>query len=172
MVGRRSASLLTLLALPLNNYQFLRAYADKKGEGGDNDDFTTKTTKVLADTFRDIAKASIHGIDAKLLMTSVSNGDYHALSTYTHDFFESPIPGKIGFGFAMGFSSGYFLKQSAKFVAFAAGGMFTLVQVLSSNGYVKVNYERLTKDFENAFDMNNDGKLDEKDFQIAYQKVS
>lgn len=33
-------------------------------------------------------------------------------------------------------------------MAFTVGGMFAFVQYLSSNGYIQVNYDRLSRDFE------------------------
>jgi hypothetical protein len=47
-----------------------------------------------------------------------------------------------------GFSSGYFIKKSSKIIAFVAGGMFIFVQFLGSQGYVTLNYQKLSKDFE------------------------
>jgi hypothetical protein len=52
------------------------------------------------------------------------------------------------------------------------GGVFILIQTLAYNGYIHVNYEKLQQDVEGTLDLNKDGKLDEKDLAIAYDKVA
>ena len=47
-----------------------------------------------------------------------------------------------------GFSSGYFFNKSTKIVAFAVGGVFALVQFLASQGYITLNYDKLSQDIE------------------------
>lgn len=57
-------------------------------------------------------------------------------------------------------------------VAFLLGGMFIVVQVLSYNGYMLVNYDRVKKDVEEVLDLNKDGVLDGKDAEVAINKLT
>ncbi len=51
------------------------------------------------------------------------------------------------------------------------GALFILVQGLSYNGFITVDHKKLKQDIESTLDLNKDGKLDEKDLQIAYEEV-
>lgn len=53
---------------------------------------------------------------------------------------------QIGYGFLMGYSSGYCVKRASKLVAFTVGAAFIFVQTLAYNGYVQVNHEKLEKE--------------------------
>lgn len=48
----------------------------------------------------------------------------------------------------MGYSSGFCLKKVSKLLAFGLGGVFIIVQAMSYNGYINVNYEGIQKDIE------------------------
>lgn len=87
------------------------------------------------------------------------------------EFFEKGYPGQIGYGFMMGYSSGYALKKASKFAAFMVGGVFVILQSLSYTGYLQVDYNKVQKDVEDTFDLNNDGVLDIKDAEFAFTKV-
>ena len=82
-----------------------------------------------------------------------------------YDWVENGAPGKIGYGFLMGYSSGFCLKkvsrqspvadccllrslQVSKLAAFSLGGVFILVQALSSQGYLVVNHEKIQREVE------------------------
>jgi uncharacterized membrane protein (Fun14 family) len=99
-----------------------------------------------------------------------SNDTARAASLLVHEYFGN-APVKVGYGFLMGYSAGFFVKRASKVVAFGVGGMFALVQALAYNGYIVVNHDKLKKDTESMLDLNNDGKIDEKDLQVAYDKV-
>ena len=92
-------------------------------------------------------------------------------SVMINDYFASGAPGKISYGFLMGYSSGFFVKKASRFVAFAVGGVFALVQALAYNGYVIVNHDKMKTDVERMMDQNNDGVIDSKDFRILFDKV-
>ena len=92
-------------------------------------------------------------------------------SAKAHEIMDTGAPGQIGYGFMMGYSSGYCLKKVSKIMAFALGGVFIAVQSLSYNGYMIVNYEKVQKDVERLMDLNHDGKVDEKDAKVAYEKI-
>jgi uncharacterized membrane protein (Fun14 family) len=59
----------------------------------------------------------------------------------------------------------------SKLLALAVGGVFITVQTLAYNGYVSVNYEKLQKDVEGHLDLNHDGKIDQEDLKIAFDKA-
>ena len=100
----------------------------------------------------------------------------------------------------MGYSSGFCLKKVSRILAFGLGGLFIVVQSLSYNGYIKVNYDGIQKEIEvhnifyilylcydifmsnlcyyfsfiliqNILDINKDGKVDNKDLQHGLDKV-
>lgn len=98
-------------------------------------------------------------------------GGLDSVSAKVHELFASGAPGQIGYGFMMGYSSGFCLKKVSKILAFAVGGIFIAVQTLSYNGYMQVNYDRIQKEMDKVLDLNHDGKVDEKDAQVAYDKV-
>jgi uncharacterized membrane protein (Fun14 family) len=72
----------------------------------------------------------------------------------------------------VGYSSGYCVKKVSKAISFVVGAFFIGVQVLASNGYVKVNQDGLKEDVEEAMDLNNDGRIDEKDLKLAFDKLN
>mmetsp|Transcript_31674 Transcript_31674/g.45610 ORF Transcript_31674/g.45610 Transcript_31674/m.45610 type:complete len:180 (-) Transcript_31674:258-797(-) len=63
-------------------------------------------------------------------------------------FLESRMPGEIGYGLLMGYSSGYFLKKVSKVLAFVLGGTFVVLQSLSYSGVVKIDYDKMQKTVE------------------------
>ncbi len=83
---------------------------------------------------------------------------------------EMPM-GEIGYGFIMGYSSGFCIKKFSKVAAFGVGGIFILVQTLSYNGYATINQDKISDDVKDILDLNHDGMVDEKDVQIAFDKV-
>mmetsp|Transcript_3316 Transcript_3316/g.5524 ORF Transcript_3316/g.5524 Transcript_3316/m.5524 type:complete len:201 (-) Transcript_3316:156-758(-) len=85
--------------------------------------------------------------------------------------FESGVPAQVGYGFMMGYSSGFCLKKVSKMLAFGLGGIFIVVQAMSYNGYINVNYGGIQKDIENLLDLNKDGKVDAKDVEHGMNKI-
>jgi len=85
--------------------------------------------------------------------------------------FETGVPGQIGYGFIMGYSSGFCMKKISRVAAFVLGSSFILIQSLSYSGLIKVDYEGVQKKVESVFDLNNDGKVDEHDLKFAQDKV-
>jgi uncharacterized membrane protein (Fun14 family) len=139
VIGRRSLYLLTICSA------FKMPTVLALGDDQNDDKFTAeKFTK----GFTNAAQQSLSGINPDALFATLSMGPILEIEKMSHGFFESTVPGKMGFGFVMGFSSGYFLKQSSKMIAFTVGGLFIFVQVLSSNGFVYVNYDKIVKEFE------------------------
>ncbi len=82
---------------------------------------------------------------------------------------------QYGYGFVMGYMSGFAMKKVSRVVAFVFGGIFVGVQALSYSGYLSVNYEKLQKDAEKllALDQKNgNGKLDSKDLSALREKIT
>ena len=65
------------------------------------------------------------------------------ISVFTYENISSGVPGQVGYGFLMGYSSGYCLKRVSKFLAFVVGGLFISIQTLSYHGYIAVNYGKV-----------------------------
>eukprot|EP01036_Dinobryon_divergens_P023729 gene23729-32111_t len=59
-------------------------------------------------------------------------------------FMESPAPGQIGYGFLMGYSSGFCLKKTLQY-----------------SGFIKIDYETLQRETE----------VDEEDAKVVFNKV-
>mmetsp|Transcript_20013 Transcript_20013/g.20716 ORF Transcript_20013/g.20716 Transcript_20013/m.20716 type:complete len:96 (+) Transcript_20013:1933-2220(+) len=72
----------------------------------------------------------------------------------------------------MGYSSGFCLKKVSKVIAFSVGGVFIILQILSSQGYLTINHDRIGKEIENILDVNKDGKIDSKDAEAAFLKLN
>ena len=75
-------------------------------------------------------------------------GGLEDLTDTVHDLIESGTAGKAGYGFALGYCSGFCVKKVAKVGAFFIGGAFVVVQTLAYRGYVKVNQDQLKGDVE------------------------
>eukprot|EP01031_Cornospumella_fuschlensis_P028289 gene28289-34157_t len=84
---------------------------------------------------------------------------------------ESGVLGQVGYGFLMGYSSGFCVKKVSKIAAFMVGGAFIFIQTLSYGGLIHVDYEGLQRKVEKTLDLNKDGKLDDKDAEAAFAKV-
>lgn len=82
------------------------------------------------------------------------------------------ITGQIGFGFLMGYTSGFCLKKLSKVFAVVIGGFYISLQFLAYDGYVSLNVDKIEKDFNKAWDLNKDGKVDIEDAKIFYDTVS
>lgn len=48
----------------------------------------------------------------------------------------------------MGYSSGFVLKKVSKLLAFGIGSLFIVIQTLSYNGFIKVDYDNIQKEVE------------------------
>ena len=69
------------------------------------------------------------------------------------------MPSQIGYGFMMGFTSGYAVKKVSKVVSFVVGASFICLQGLAYNGFVTVNYDKLEKQASSYLDLNRDGNM-------------
>jgi uncharacterized membrane protein (Fun14 family) len=84
--------------------------------------------------------------------------------------FLSIIP-QLGISGCAGICCGITLKQAGRGMAVVLGVTFTGLQLLSSLGYIHINYDKVTEDCNNAMDLNGDGKVDEKDAVLVYDKL-
>eukprot|EP00301_Raphidiophrys_heterophryoidea_P025627 c8647_g1_i1.p1 GENE.c8647_g1_i1~~c8647_g1_i1.p1 ORF type:complete len:186 (+),score=62.61 c8647_g1_i1:157-714(+) len=80
--------------------------------------------------------------------------------------------GTLTFGGIMGFCSGVALKKVGKVMIVLAGGVFAMFQLAANAGYVDIHWEKVQADFKKTMDLNGDGKLDQKDLQIALTKTT
>ncbi|WWD16175.1 hypothetical protein CI109_100600 [Kwoniella shandongensis] len=73
------------------------------------------------------------------------------------DSTEGTAPGSIlsvyelSFGAVCGICAGVFVKKGAKAIAFLLGGVFVLLQYMSSKSYISVDWARLSNKYETAF---------------------
>jgi len=84
---------------------------------------------------------------------------------------DSGLPTHISYGFICGFSSGYCLKKVGKLLSVVVGFGFMTLQTLSYSGYITVDHSKLKEKVENVLDLNNDGKVNKKDANLALDKV-
>ena len=98
-------------------------------------------------------------------------GTLEDLGETVQDLIESGTAGKAGYGFALGYCSGYCVKKVARIGAFVIGGAFVIVQTLAYRGYVKVNEDRLKGDMDRFLDLNKDGRVDATDIELAYERM-
>ena len=85
-----------------------------------------------------------------------------------HEAMDTGVPTKLGYGFLMGYSSGYCVKKVSKMIAFVVGGFFIGVQTLAYNGYAAINQEAIRDEVDHLLDLNRDGIVDAKDAKLAY----
>jgi len=84
---------------------------------------------------------------------------------------DSGVPTQLSYGFISGYCSGLALKKAGRAAAVVFGLGFVVLQGLASSGYVTVDHAKVKKEVENMLDLNQDGKLDQKDGQIAAKKL-
>lgn len=84
---------------------------------------------------------------------------------------DTGIPSQLSYGFVSGYCAGLAAKQVGKLAATVFGLGFITLQTLAYNGYIEVNHARIQESVEKLLDMNQDGKIDQEDATVAYQKV-
>lgn len=139
--------------------------AAKKGDKGPSD---------LLNEFAKRGKEAMDSVDPSFssrFQTLLPENFIQDAGRKTHEILQNGVPGQIGYGFLMGYSSGFCLKKVSKVVAFALGGFFIVIQTLSFNGYMQVNYDKLEKEANKVLDVNHDGKVDAKDAEAAYAQL-
>ncbi|EJD53085.1 hypothetical protein AURDEDRAFT_97074 [Auricularia subglabra TFB-10046 SS5] len=63
----------------------------------------------------------------------------------------SLAPLELSFGLVCGVCAGVFVKKGAKIIAFTLGGVFVLLQYLSINSVIRVDWQRIGSKFEQLF---------------------
>eukprot|EP01053_Blabericola_migrator_P010381 Blabericola_migrator_1__10380@NODE_585_length_7468_cov_222_283070_g432_i0_p4_GENE_NODE_585_length_7468_cov_222_283070_g432_i0NODE_585_length_7468_cov_222_283070_g432_i0_p4_ORF_typecomplete_len178_score21_26FUN14/PF04930_15/1_9e22Dockerin_1/PF00404_18/0_0082EFhand_5/PF13202_6/5_9e03EFhand_5/PF13202_6/0_14_NODE_585_length_7468_cov_222_283070_g432_i05451078 len=74
-------------------------------------------------------------------------------------------------GAIFGYCSGFAIRKASRKMAFFCGLSFMGLQYLNYRGYVSVRWQNVFSNVESKLDLNNDGKVDDKDFQIAKRRV-
>eukprot|EP00934_Nitzschia_sp_Nitz4_P007017 Nitzschia sp. Nitz4//scaffold3_size479765//209991//210438//NITZ4_000088-RA/size479765-augustus-gene-1.565-mRNA-1//1//CDS//3329550722//7007//frame0 len=77
---------------------------------------------------------------------------------------------QMGFGGVMGLCSGMAFKRVGKAVGVVIGLGFMGVQAAASEGYIDVDWMKVKESAIKPFDTNTDGKIDEKDVQVLWNK--
>ena len=138
------------------------------------DDKKDQTPGDYLNAFAKRGKDSMNSVDPALsskLGSLFPENFFEDASHKAHALFDSGAPGQIGYGFMMGYSSGFCLKKISKVLAFGIGGLFIIMQTLAYNGFMSVNYDKMQKEAEKVLDVNHDGKVDMKDAEMAYANV-
>eukprot|EP01035_Chromulina_nebulosa_P029189 gene29189-38664_t len=110
-------------------------------------------------------KKSLEGVVLTATAAAPEGGSVESLKK----FMESPAPGQIGYGFLMGYSSGFCLKKCV--VQFLCTVHIYTEETLQYSGFIKIDYETLQRETEKVLDVNNDGKVDEEDAKVVFNKV-
>ena len=108
---------------------------------------------------------------SKIGIELLATDEVKSTSVDVHGLIKGGVPGEIGYGFMMGYTSGFTVKKVSKLVAFLVGAGFICMQALSYNGYVTINYGKLEKEAGKMLDLNKDGKIDDKDMILAYGQM-
>lgn len=139
-----------------------------------NNDATTKCDDDKEDDKKDVLAKITKSVkelwEKGDYATILDTGATH-LGAQVQGMIDSGVPSQISSGFVCGFCSGYAMKKIGRSGAVVFGTGFMIMQGLSYTGYIQVNYERLSNDFQSIMDVNGDGKVDKEDAQHAYEKV-
>ncbi|KAG0338397.1 FUN14 domain-containing protein 1 [Podila humilis] len=76
---------------------------------------------------------------------------------------------ELTFGAAMGLCSGYLFKKLGKMMMLVVGLGFVWLQLLSSSGYIQVNWVKVEHKFKQQFDLDNDGKVTLNDAKHGFR---
>jgi len=125
-------------------------------EGGDDEDLFSRMKKIVGE-----------GGDLNDQMDALAK----QLGSKVAEAVETGVPTQLSYGFVCGYCSGYALKKVGKAAAVVLGLGFMTLQTLNYSGYIEVDHEKLKKDVEGLMDLNNDGKIDDKDLAIASDKI-
>ena len=130
------------------------------------------TTKCSAGREEDRSTGKLFGKNRGFSSEKLEEFFPPSLLDATNKVLESGAPGQLGYGFMMGYSSGYCVKKVSKGVAFVVGGLFMAIQALAYHGYANIDNSKIQKDVEKVMDMNRDGKVDIEDAKMAIDKLT
>lgn len=78
---------------------------------------------------------------------------------------------QISIWFAMGYCSGITIKKASKVGIVLVGTSFMGLQLLTYYDYININHQKIESEFINIFDLNKDGKVDNKDLILHYENL-
>ncbi|KAF9574707.1 FUN14 domain-containing protein 1 [Mortierella alpina] len=76
---------------------------------------------------------------------------------------------ELTFGMAMGLCSGFLFKKLGKMMMLVVGLGFVSLQMLTSSGYVQVNWALIERRFKEQFDVDRDGKVTMNDAKHGFR---
>ncbi|KAF9426243.1 hypothetical protein BGZ76_002846 [Entomortierella beljakovae] len=76
---------------------------------------------------------------------------------------------ELTFGMAMGLCSGFLVKKLGKMMMIVIGLGFVTLQLLSSSGYIQVNWPMIERKFKAKFDVDRDGKVTANDARHGFR---
>mmetsp|Transcript_9342 Transcript_9342/g.18438 ORF Transcript_9342/g.18438 Transcript_9342/m.18438 type:complete len:159 (-) Transcript_9342:351-827(-) len=82
-----------------------------------------------------------------------------------------PILTRLGFGGAVGFCTGYAVKQASKIAAMALGVGFICLQGMQYAGYIEVRWDKIRGDLIKRIDTDGSGTVTTKDVRYYVTKV-
>lgn len=77
----------------------------------------------------------------------------------------------LGVSGLTGYTAGFALKRAFRVFVFTSGCIFMGLQTLAQNGLVTVHWEEIERRLMLLADVNGDGRVDEKDMQVANDKL-
>ncbi|GBG30486.1 FUN14 domain-containing protein 1 [Hondaea fermentalgiana] len=82
-----------------------------------------------------------------------------------------PVLTRLGFGGALGFCTGYAIKQASKVVATALGVGFVCLQGMQYAGYIEVRWDKIRGDLIKRVDTDGSGTVTTRDIKYYVTKV-
>ncbi|KAG0247000.1 hypothetical protein BGX31_000030 [Mortierella sp. GBA43] len=76
---------------------------------------------------------------------------------------------ELTFGMVMGLCSGYLFKKLGRMMMIVVGLGFVWMQLLSSSGYIQVNWPLIERRFKETFDLDKDGKVTMNDARHGFR---
>ena len=104
-------------------------------------------------------------------MTAGGDELFQEIGKHATAAIQTGMPSQLSWGFCSGYCAGFAAKKASKVVAVGLGGIFALMQTLAYNGYIVVDQEKISKDFQDRFDANHDGKIDMEDAEKFYEQA-
>ena len=135
-----------------------------------------EAAKAAAEAAASAAGGALKGVegldvnkDGKIDQADIEAAMAQAQDAVTAGFTE--YAGGISFGSACGFASGYTVKKAGKVAVVGFGTIFMGLQGLASVGLIQINWHRAVEMFDSQLDLNDDGKIDKADAEIAIAKL-
>eukprot|EP00667_Euglena_gracilis_P017417 EG_transcript_18355 len=78
---------------------------------------------------------------------------------------------QIGFGSLCGYASGLAMRKFGSIVAYTLGTGFIILQSLQYKGYLSVNWRKVERDYVQLLDVDGDGAVTSKDFNLMSERL-